>query len=236
MMPRSVLSQLIRRALTRIYFRSTTVHGTENLPRDGAVLLACTHRNGAVDGLIMESLSRFPAGHRGHEPGLVGLHASTPGGKHRHPPPSRHVQGEQGKPQPPVAGGPGRPGGQAGGHVSRGHEQARPGPAARQERHGLPGQADRQGGQGLARAHRSRGPALLARVRVPQWRRGHVRCPVVRLGRSNPRSRRPDAAHRHGHAGRGRDLPRRRGAAPGRTLCRPGPAPSPHPVPTDRPA
>ena len=48
--------------MARCYFRAIRVSGRELLPVDGAVLLACTHRNGAVDGLVMEVVLGRPLG------------------------------------------------------------------------------------------------------------------------------------------------------------------------------
>jgi 1-acyl-sn-glycerol-3-phosphate acyltransferase len=54
-MPSSLLKR-VRAGLVRTYFRTVRVHGQDRLPGSGTVLYACVHRNGAVDGLVMETV------------------------------------------------------------------------------------------------------------------------------------------------------------------------------------
>ncbi|WP_283816567.1 1-acyl-sn-glycerol-3-phosphate acyltransferase [Pseudodesulfovibrio sediminis] len=48
--------QWARNRLFRTYFRDIRVQGIADVPGSGVVLYACVHRNGAVDGLVMESV------------------------------------------------------------------------------------------------------------------------------------------------------------------------------------
>lgn len=60
------VTRLFRHWLVRFYFRRVQVFGTENIPENGAVLLSCVHRNGAVDGVVMESVLHNPVGIAGN--------------------------------------------------------------------------------------------------------------------------------------------------------------------------
>ena len=52
----STLSKRARAALVRTYFRAVRVRGRAPESGAGTVLYACVHRNGAVDGLVMETV------------------------------------------------------------------------------------------------------------------------------------------------------------------------------------
>lgn len=62
MLPRKKVTRLFRAALVRLYFRRVQELGTENIPDHGVILFACVHRNGAVDGVVMESVLPNPIG------------------------------------------------------------------------------------------------------------------------------------------------------------------------------
>ena len=47
------MSRRFQSLLARLYFRTIRTYGADDVPKEGAVLFACVHRNGAVDGLVM---------------------------------------------------------------------------------------------------------------------------------------------------------------------------------------